>query len=51
MVQVTSDISLSGASCTTAVTPSQLVQSSSENYMLTCGPAQKSKMHNVEGLH
>ncbi|TNH96746.1 NTP-binding protein, partial [Aeromonas sobria] len=31
MVQVTSDISLSGASCTTAVTPSQLVQSSSEN--------------------
>jgi len=37
-VQVTSDISLSGASCTTAVTPSQLVQSSSENDSLDGSP-------------
>ncbi|TES61367.1 NTP-binding protein [Burkholderia cepacia] len=27
----TSDIELSGAGCTTAITPNQLVQSSSEN--------------------
>ncbi len=31
MVQITSDIELSGAGCTTAITPNQLVQSSSEN--------------------
>jgi hypothetical protein len=30
-VQITSDIELSGAGCTTAITPNQLVQSSSEN--------------------
>ncbi|OAI32446.1 hypothetical protein A6M24_25115, partial [Escherichia coli] len=29
--QITSDIELSGAGCTTAITPNQLVQSSSEN--------------------
>ncbi|MBA2096739.1 hypothetical protein CPH98_28590 [Klebsiella pneumoniae subsp. pneumoniae] len=28
---ITSDIELSGAGCTTAITPNQLVQSSSEN--------------------
>ncbi|WP_348821894.1 NTP-binding protein, partial [Escherichia coli] len=27
MVQITSDIELSGAGCTTAITPNQLVQS------------------------
>jgi hypothetical protein len=31
LVQITSDIELSGAGCTTAITPNQLVQSSSEN--------------------
>ncbi|WP_432539021.1 NTP-binding protein [Klebsiella pneumoniae] len=31
MVQITSDIGLSGAGCTTAATLNQLVQSSSEN--------------------
>ncbi|MBN0838926.1 hypothetical protein JTM04_31845 [Pseudomonas aeruginosa] len=30
-MQITSDIELSGAGCTTAITPNQLVQSSSEN--------------------
>ncbi|WP_410896854.1 hypothetical protein, partial [Pseudomonas aeruginosa] len=33
-MQITSDIELSGAGCTTAITPNQLVQSSSENDML-----------------
>ncbi|MGP5961630.1 hypothetical protein ACTX1M_20650, partial [Pseudomonas aeruginosa] len=33
LVQITSDIELSGAGCTTAITPNQLVQSSSENDM------------------
>ncbi|WP_332844009.1 MULTISPECIES: NTP-binding protein [Enterobacteriaceae] len=31
MVQMTSDIALSGVACTSGVTPRQLVQSSSEN--------------------
>ncbi|MDT9670890.1 NTP-binding protein [Klebsiella pneumoniae] len=35
MVQITSDIELSGAGCTTAITPNQLVQSSSENDSMT----------------
>jgi hypothetical protein len=34
LVQITSDIELSGAGCTTAITPNQLVQSSSENDIL-----------------
>ncbi|WP_446030854.1 hypothetical protein, partial [Pseudomonas aeruginosa] len=35
-MQITSDIELSGAGCTTAITPNQLVQSSSENDRVTC---------------
>jgi len=35
LVQITSDIELSGAGCTTAITPNQLVQSSSENDILS----------------
>ncbi|WP_157152559.1 hypothetical protein [Cellvibrio sp. BR] len=38
MVQITSDIELSGAGCTTAITPNQLVQSSSENDMMQLAP-------------
>ncbi|MBN0698599.1 hypothetical protein JTM09_36360, partial [Pseudomonas aeruginosa] len=35
-MQITSDIELSGAGCTTAITPNQLVQSSSENDSAGC---------------
>ncbi|EKG94777.1 NTP-binding protein [Vibrio cholerae HC-51A1] len=35
-MQITSDIELSGAGCTTAITPNQLVQSSSENDNARC---------------
>jgi hypothetical protein len=37
LVQITSDIELSGAGCTTAITPNQLVQSSSQNEMARAG--------------
>nr|WP_328706127.1 NTP-binding protein [Aeromonas caviae] len=42
MVRTTADTGLSGAACTTAVKPSQLVQSSSENDIICAwvnGPA------------
>lgn len=44
-MQITSDIELSGAGCTTAITPNQLVQSSSENDTCPLWPGKPVSAH------
>ncbi len=48
-MQITSDIELSGAGCTTAITPNQLVQSSSENDTDAGGDAGRRGLWGVAG--